>query len=1082
MGKKIISQDASLPPDGLGLSRIRSYRPLFPRLAQRVSLIMVALCYTLYHFQPWNESTLSRGPQQLWDNHTFVPSSEIRSTGLTDEVQWDGYSLFIRGERVVLWSGEIHPWRAPNPQLHLDLLQRIKALGFNSISIYTFWGLNNPSQGVLDFEGWKGFEPLLMMAREVGLWVVARPGPYINAEVTGGGIPAWVASLPDVKLRTNDTVYTEAYLDYWLALGKIFAKHQVTNNGSIIEYVLDDEGTLDLAHIGHLEKTMRDVGIVVPLTFNDVAPKKRLFEGPSAVDIYGLDSYPAVRECSKIGQWNPVRQYREYMESTSGKVGTPYYIPEMQAGWIPLINTKGYQQCLTSYDSDFERVFYLNNLANGIKLHNVYMVYGGVNYGHSAFPVGITSYDYWAPISEDRSLKDKYYELKSISHFVRSSRDLPKTYPVSTLEYGTLHVDQLVNPDTQGTFYVARHIDSTSREKSRHSLIVQDEVGKVDLPVYLNGRDSRILSSNYCWGNTCILHTSASIFTSTTIGNTDILVLYAPQDEEHRLAFPPHQRLSIATDTICNVKEETDEERKVLNFQVGQGVRDLVSIVGGRRKVEVILLDSKEVSWAWEAVVEPEHEEPYGAYYRFGRSENVLVLGPYFLRSAKSLSNTSLSLHGDLNATTLVNITCDPKYKTISWNNQTLNSEQHQLTNIREGRWSAVLPGPDTKLLFQQTEQRIHEWKYKDGLPEVEASFNDSTWKSADKKVTKNPFQPYDKQAGYEGEYVLYGTEYRYGVGSLMLRGEFRGVDEMMNQLDPKERKDLALKVSLISGPGGVGTFWLNGVYLGSGIADIGIEEQEVNLTLRIPHDVIRQGRENVLTIVMDPAPLEEAGAYTGTAESISAPRGIRGYSLLGGNTSAIEWKIQGNMGGWEQYPDKVRGVFNVGGLYGERKGWNLPGYNDEGWENQHLDEENQVTADLGEVRDSGAGLGWWRGRIEVDYPEGLDLHYSFIFPRILSPVRGQLFVNGWQLGRFYGDLGPQYRFPIPPGILAQGNNTIAISLFGYDKSADPKKFIEELVIEVDEVVTTTSLKLREMKLESPSWEEVFHLGHKESK
>ncbi|OCF61988.1 hypothetical protein L486_01654 [Kwoniella mangroviensis CBS 10435] len=559
----------------------------------------------------------------------------------------------------------------------------------------------------------------------------------------------------------------------------------------------------------------------------------------------------------------------------------------------------------------------------------------------SVLEVRITSYDYWLPISEDRSLKDKYYELKSISHFVRSSRDLPKTYPVSTLDYGTLHVGRLVNPDTQGTFYVAGHIDSTSREKSRHSLTVRDEVGKVDLPVYLNERDSRILSSNYCWGKTCILHTSASIFTSTTIGNTDILVLYAPQDEGHRLAFPLHQHLSIAADTVCNVKEEIDKERKVIKFQVGQGTRDLVSVVGGRRKVEVILLDSKEVSWAWEAVVEPGNEESFGAFYSFGHNERVLVLGP------------------------------------------------------------------------------------------------------------------------------------------LILRGEFRDVDEMMKQLNPRERKGLALKVSLISGPGGVGAFWLNGVYLGTGIADIETAQQEVNLTLRIPHNVIRQGRKNVITIVIDPAPLEEAGAYTGTTESISAPRGIRGYSLLGRDTSAIEWKIQGNTGGWEQYPDKVRGVFNVGGLYGERKGWNLPGYDDGRWENEHFDGKHlvTVTADLDEVQDSGAGIGWWRGRIEVEYPDGLDLHYSFVFPRILSPVRGQLFVNGWQLGRFYGDLGPQYRFPIPPGILAQGNNTVAISLFGYDKSADPKKFIEGLVMEVDEFVTTTSLKLREMKVESPSWEEVFRSG-----
>lgn len=39
---------------------------------------------------------------------TFTPSTTLRSTGLTDAVQWDGYSLFVQGKRVIVWSGEVH--------------------------------------------------------------------------------------------------------------------------------------------------------------------------------------------------------------------------------------------------------------------------------------------------------------------------------------------------------------------------------------------------------------------------------------------------------------------------------------------------------------------------------------------------------------------------------------------------------------------------------------------------------------------------------------------------------------------------------------------------------------------------------------------------------------------------------------------------------------------------------------------------------------------------------------------------------------------------------------------------------------
>jgi hypothetical protein len=38
----------------------------------------------------------------------FTPSTIIKSTGLTDCVQWDGYSLFVDEKRALVFSGEIH--------------------------------------------------------------------------------------------------------------------------------------------------------------------------------------------------------------------------------------------------------------------------------------------------------------------------------------------------------------------------------------------------------------------------------------------------------------------------------------------------------------------------------------------------------------------------------------------------------------------------------------------------------------------------------------------------------------------------------------------------------------------------------------------------------------------------------------------------------------------------------------------------------------------------------------------------------------------------------------------------------------
>lgn len=103
-----------------------------------------------------------------------------------DLVTWDEHSLFVKGERVFLFSGEVHPFRLPSPSLWLDVLQKIRALGFNCVSFYVDWALLEGKRGDFSAEGVFSLEPFFEAAQKAGLWLIARPGPYINAEVSLG--------------------------------------------------------------------------------------------------------------------------------------------------------------------------------------------------------------------------------------------------------------------------------------------------------------------------------------------------------------------------------------------------------------------------------------------------------------------------------------------------------------------------------------------------------------------------------------------------------------------------------------------------------------------------------------------------------------------------------------------------------------------------------------------------------------------------------------------------------------------------------------------------------------------------------
>jgi beta-galactosidase GanA len=68
----------------------------------------------------------------------------------------------------------------PSPDLWRDVFEKMKALGFNTVSLYFSWGYHSSKKGDYDFQGVRDIEKCLQMAHEVGLNVIARPGPYVR--------------------------------------------------------------------------------------------------------------------------------------------------------------------------------------------------------------------------------------------------------------------------------------------------------------------------------------------------------------------------------------------------------------------------------------------------------------------------------------------------------------------------------------------------------------------------------------------------------------------------------------------------------------------------------------------------------------------------------------------------------------------------------------------------------------------------------------------------------------------------------------------------------------------------------------
>jgi hypothetical protein len=192
---------------------------------------------------------------------------------------------------------------------------------------------------------------------------------------------------------------------------------------------------------------------------------------------------------------------------------------------------------------------------------------------------------------------------------------------------------------------------------------------------------------------------------------------------------------------------------------------------------------------------------------------------------------------------------------------------------------------------------------------------------------------------------------------------------------------------------------------------------EEVNATYPFPEGSVRAGEDNVITVVQDNMG-KDMTVWTNNvpnADSAKSPRGIRGFKLNGGVGEFGDWKVQGKTGGYtglallflafiiefltricHRYPDKHRGIYNEGGLFGERAGWHLPGYDTSSWNTV----SNLSVAD--------AGIRFFVATFDLDLPTpGNDILLSFNFEESIDqPYRSYFFVNGWMMGKRIGNLG----------------------------------------------------------------------------
>ncbi|WP_025294289.1 glycoside hydrolase family 35 protein [Sphingomonas sanxanigenens] len=929
-------------------------------------------------------------------------------------VSFDGRSLKIDGKRTVIWSGEFHPFRLPSPDLWRDILQKMKASGFNTVALYFDWGFHSPKKGVYDFSGIRDIDRLLTMADEEGLYVMTRAGPYVNAELTRGGFPGWLVNQRG-KARTDDPEYMAA-ADEWLTrINAIIARHQINgdgkgNKGSVILHQIENElaatTPAQRRYMDHLYAKARADGINVPIFHNDQgrngywvpenSPVEKVVKGPN--DMYAFDGYPG-GTCTVQGK--PTRgsaapDWGYYgpggaRGGASASPNTPGFAAEFGGGWFDYWGSNGGYECnAIQRGKRFQRVFYGTNLANGINIQSFYMLYGGTSWGWLPAPVVFTSYDYGSAISEPRTIRPKAEELKQLGGLIAAVPDLAGMVPAGSVQISSPNIQVYHNksPETDARFLMVTHKPSNGQTNDSFTITADLPDGRYTLPqagpMQLNGFDAKWLVAGVKLGGQKLVYSTSELQALLKVDGSDVALIYgrAGEQGETVLRYAGAPKVTVVEG---NVTSAFDASKGDLRLNYAHQGRAIVTIEGADRpKLTLLIGDEAEGARYWR---------------QDSAAGTVLVRGPALVRTA-TVRGGQLALTGDTAAETPLEIWAPAKLRTLSWNGAPVA--------LRAGKAgsrvaSKPLAGPAEIAL-----PRLTGWKMAEGSPEAKPGFDDSKWAAIDNRssasITARP----------DGQPNMGMDSYGFHDGDVWYRGRFTGT------ADAK-----LLRLFYGAGGSGLAQVWLDGQFVGQHELPSGLPRPITTgvAELALPDAAQAQG-EHVLSVMVrnnghnwdldvDDFHKEARGIVSA---SIEAPGG-RSFGV------PIAWKIQGKQGG-EDIADPVRGVANNGGLYGERVGWHLPGFDDSQWQ----------AATVPSARAT-AGTSWYRTRFDLAVPKGQDATIGIAFgdtetPRSKARYRVLIFVNGWNMGQFIAHIGPQRVFPVPEGILDhRGTNHIALAV-----------------------------------------------------
>jgi beta-galactosidase len=352
----------------------------------------------------------------------------------------DENSLRLDGKAWTPVMGEFHYSRYPETEWREELL-KMKAGGIDIVATYVFWIHHEEIQGQFDWTGRRNLRRFIETARDAGLKVIVRCGPWCHGEVRNGGLPDWTLKT-GWKTRSDDTNYLAKTAILYQQIAGQLKGLLWKDGGPVIGIQLENEYSGPAEHLLTLKRLAQAAGLDVPIYTRTGWPELRTpMPFGEIIPLYGVYAegfwdreltpmpgrywsgfhFSFLRTDSNIA--NELLGRRDAKDSAD-VARYPYLTCEIGGGMM-----NSYHRRIRVHPADIDATT-LVKLGSGSTSPGYYMYHGGVN------PEGklstlmesqatgywndlpVKGYDFQAPLGEFGQVRPQYHSLRRLHLFL----------------------------------------------------------------------------------------------------------------------------------------------------------------------------------------------------------------------------------------------------------------------------------------------------------------------------------------------------------------------------------------------------------------------------------------------------------------------------------------------------------------------------------------------------------------------------------------------------------------------------------------------------------------------------------------